>query len=55
MVTKIARSTSKESSGGNAGKVDWAENKEYEITNIIEFSYSYFGLVLGCIDADLCK
>ena len=24
-------------------------------TNIIDISYLYFGLVLGCIDADLCK
>ena len=24
-------------------------------TNIIDILYSYFGLVLGCIDADLCK
>ena len=24
-------------------------------TKLIDISYSYFGLVLGCIDADLCK
>ena len=24
-------------------------------TNIIDISYLYFGLILGCIDADLCK
>ena len=24
-------------------------------TSIVDTSYLYFGLVLGCIDADLCK
>ena len=30
----------------------WAQYKKYKLSVI---SYFYIGLVLGCVDADLCK
>ena len=43
--------------GGEPDVIPWAPYTGLNIrsTSIIDISYVYFGLVLGCIDADLCK
>ena len=35
--------------------VSWARQKKHNYTKVVDTSYFYFGFLLGCIDAGLCK